>query len=127
MHLIHGDGISMKIKNFDIIGHGAPYVKVLFKLLYLPMLKVNELAVLRYFCIATLVSLKLDQTVGINQSGPEVVVLKTNEEPKFLNPQDYDFDTARTSLQCMKFGYKLVKSIWNQVPEAFKNIDSNLL
>jgi hypothetical protein len=121
--LIDPQGFSTPIKNFEIIGRGAPYVIALFKLLYNPRLKVNELAVLGYFCIATLISLELDDSVGARHLGPEAVVLKANEEPKILNHDhlDPDFKTARASTKSLKFRNKLRKSVWNQVPQAFRD------
>jgi hypothetical protein len=96
---------------------------VLFKLCYNGRLNVNELAVLGYFCIATLISLELDDSVGTRQLGPEAVVLKANEEPKILNRDQIDpeFKTARASSKSLKFRNKLMKSIWNDVPQAFKS------
>jgi 20S proteasome alpha/beta subunit len=122
IRLIDPRGFSTPIEYFEIIGRGNPYVIALFKLFYDRRLKVNELAVLGYFCIATLISLELDNSVGTGQLGPEAVVLKTNEEPTILN-RDYldpDFKTARASSKSLKFRNRLMKSIWNRVPEAFK-------
>jgi 20S proteasome alpha/beta subunit len=95
--LINDRGASIDINNFEVIGHGAQYAKVFFKMFYDKMLTVNELAVLGYFCIKWLSLSGLDQSVGTRQTGPEVVVLKANEEPKFLDPSH--FTAADTSLQ----------------------------
>jgi 20S proteasome alpha/beta subunit len=121
IRLIDPRGFSTPIEKFEIIGHGTPYVIALFKLFYHPMLNVNELAVLGYFCIATLISLELDYSVGTGQLGPEVVVLKAHEQPEILNRDHLDpiFNTARTSSKSLEFRDKLVKSIWNKVPNAF--------
>jgi 20S proteasome alpha/beta subunit len=105
---IYDDGVSRNSERYCIIGHGAKYVKILFNLLYDKMLTVKELAVLGYFCIETLVSSELDQTVGTSQMGPDVMILKEKEEPKFLDPMDADFNTAKTSSQSLRFKYKLV-------------------
>jgi 20S proteasome alpha/beta subunit len=126
IRLIHAAGISEVVKNFAIIGHGAPYVAALFKLMYDNMLNVNELAALGYFCIASIVFLGLDQTVGMSPLGPEAIVLRTNEEPRFLNPLQTDFCRARESLNNLQFRFKLVKSIWPQIPQAFGNLDPSL-
>jgi hypothetical protein len=88
-------------------------------------LNVNELAVLGYFCIKWLSLSGLDQSVGTGQTGPEVVVLKANEEPKFLDPSH--FTTANTSLQSLRFRYKLVRSIWNEVPKVFEGVNKSHL
>jgi 20S proteasome alpha/beta subunit len=127
IRLIYDDGVSRNIERYCIIGHGANYVKILFNLLYDKMLTVNELAVLGYFCIETLVSSELDQTVGTSQMGPDVMILKDKEEPKSLDPRGPDFNTAKISLQSLQFKYKLVKSIWNEIPQAFENADKNML
>jgi hypothetical protein len=126
MELIHAEGISEFVRDFAIIGHGAPYVAALFKLVYDNMLNVNELAVLGYFCIASIVFLGLDQTVGMSALGPEAIVLRANEEPRFLNPLQSDFSKARESLNDLRFRLKLVKSIWPQIPQAFENLDPSL-
>jgi 20S proteasome alpha/beta subunit len=123
---VYGEGISEEVKDFAIIGHGAPYVTPFFKLLYDRMLSVNELAVLGYFVISTIVFLGLDQTVGFGQYGPEAVVLKPNEEPLFLNPLSKEFSTARDSLSSLKFRFKLIKSIWTEIPQAYENVDPSL-
>jgi 20S proteasome alpha/beta subunit len=120
IHLIYGDGISKNIKDFEIIGHGSKFIKVLFKLLYDDKLNVNELAVLGYFCIESLISIGLDQTVGTGQLGPDIMVFKKNDRPNLLSLQVSDFDTARNSLKSRDFRYKLVKSVWNQIPQAFQ-------
>jgi hypothetical protein len=80
---------------------------MLFKLLYDPKLKVNELAVLGYFCIATLISLGLDDNVGTGQLGPEAAVLNKNGL-KLLNRDqlDPDFTTARVSSNSLRIGEK---------------------
>jgi 20S proteasome alpha/beta subunit len=127
IHMIYGDGVSNNIRDFEIIGHGSKYIKVLFKLLYNERLHVNELAVLGFFCIESLFSTGLDQTVGTGQLGPQIVVYKKNDRPNSLNPQDCDFTTARNSSRSRDFRYKLVKSVWNQIPQAFEKVDKNLL
>jgi len=126
LRLVHGEGISEEVKEYAIIGHGAPYVAPLFRLLYDNMLTVNELAILGYFAISSIVILGLDQTVGMTHLGPESVVLKTNEEPRFLNPLDQEFSTARKSLNDLRFRYKLIKAIWARIPQAYENIDPSL-
>ena len=126
LRLVHGDGISEDVKDYAIIGHGAPYVTSLFRLLYDNMLTVSELAVLGYFAVSTIVFLGLDQTVGITQLGPESVVLKSNEKPCFLNPLDHEFLTTRQSLSSLRFRFKLVKSIWSKIPQAYENLDPSL-
>lgn len=123
---VHGEGISEEVKNLAIIGHGAPYVAPLFNLLYDNMLSVNELAVLGYFAISSIVFLGLDQTVGFTQLGPEAVVLKSNEEPRFLNPLSKEFSTARSSLNSLQYRFKLIKSIWTEIPQAYENMDPSL-
>lgn len=123
--VINDRGASIDINNFEVIGHGAPYTKVFFKMFYDKMMNVNELAVLGYFCIKWLGLSGLDQSVGTGPTGPDVVVLKANEEPKFLDPSH--FIAADTSLQSLRFRYKLVRSIWNEIPKVFENIDKNLL
>jgi 20S proteasome alpha/beta subunit len=121
IRLIDRRGFSTPIEKFEVIGIGHRYIRMLFKLLYDSRLKVNELAVLGYFCIATLISLELDNNVGTGQLGPEAAVLKKNGL-KLLNREqlDPDFKTARASSNSLEFRYELVKSVWNQVPEAFK-------
>jgi 20S proteasome alpha/beta subunit len=64
IRLIDRRGFSTPIEKFEIIGIGHRYIRMLFKLFYDPNLKVNELAILGYFCIATLISLNLDDNVG---------------------------------------------------------------
>jgi hypothetical protein len=76
IHIIYSDGVSNNIRDFEIIGHGSRYIKVLFKLLYDERLHVTELAVLGFFCIESLFSTGLDQTVGTGQLGPQIVVYK---------------------------------------------------
>jgi len=126
LRLIHETGISEDVKDYAIIGHGAPYVAPFFRLLYDPMLTVNETAVLGYFAISTIVYMGLDQTVGINELGPETIVLRADEEPVFLNPLDPQFMTARQSLKSLVFRYKLVKAVWNHLPQAYENFQQSL-
>lgn len=42
LRLVHGEGVSEDVENYAIIGHGAPYIAALFRLLYDNMLAVNE-------------------------------------------------------------------------------------
>jgi 20S proteasome alpha/beta subunit len=120
LRVVHSVGVTEHIENFAIIGHGAPYVAPFYRLFYDPMLTVNELAVLGYFAVSTIIWLGLDQSVGMNQLGPECVVLRANEQPLFLNPLDEEFKTARESLEQLKFRSKLVTSIWQKIPQAFE-------
>jgi hypothetical protein len=116
--MIHDQGFSTPIEKFEIIGIGHRYIRMLFTLFYDPKLKVKELAVLGYFCIATLISLQLDDSVGTRLLGPEAVILRTDGDVELLDPV---FNTARTSSKSLKFRNKLMKSIWNEVPEVFKD------
>jgi len=86
------------------------------------MLKVEELAVLGYFVISVVIRLGLDQTVGTGWLGPEVVILKANEEPRFLNPLDDQFKTAHQSLDTFNFRSKLVTSVWDKIPHAYEGL-----
>jgi len=122
LRIVYQQGITEDIGQFAIIGHGAPYAHPLYRLLYDPMLTANELAVLGYFVISTIVYLGLDQTVGMTQMGPECVILRANEEPKFLNPLDDEFKTARASLENLKFRANLITSIWQKIPMASSSI-----
>jgi hypothetical protein len=71
---------------------------MLFKLFYHPMLKVSELAVLGYFCIATLISLRLTDYVGTDELGPDAIILNENGLKRLNRNQiDPDFKTARAS------------------------------
>lgn len=126
VRLVYSEGISEEVKDFVIIGHGAPNAVPLFRLLYDNMLTVNELAVLGFFTIAFVSFLGLDETVGFDKLGPEAVILKANEEPSFLNTLNPEFSTARQSLSSLAFRYKLVKSIWATIPQAFENLDQSL-
>lgn len=123
LRLIYQDGFSEDVKSFSIIGHGAPYVALLYRMLYDDMLRVEELAVLGYFCISALTLSDVDQTVGTEEWGPEAVILKTDQEPQILNPDAKEFRTARESLKTLKFKYKLVRAIWPVIPQAFETID----
>ena len=120
LRLVHGKGISEDIKDFAIIGHGAPYVATIFRLLYDPMLTAIELGVLGYFSIQSIVQLGLDQTVGVGPLGPETVVLATNGEPRFLNPLEKEFSKASESLRTLRFKLRLVDQVWTHVPQAYE-------
>lgn len=126
IRMIHGAGISERVRDFTIIGHGAPYVASLLRLLYDRMLTATEAAVLGYFCISSIVALGIDQTVGMTGLGPEAIILRTNEEPQFLNPLENNFSTVRNSLNNLQFRFKLVKHIWPEMPQAYENLDPNL-
>jgi 20S proteasome alpha/beta subunit len=123
---ISKDGISEEVKTFSIIGHGAPYVTPIFKLLYDNMLTANELGVLGYLAISSIICLGLDQSVGCDMLGPDVVVMRVDEKPAFLNPLSPEFIIARNSLKSLRFRFKLVDSIWGERPQAYKNYDSAL-
>jgi len=86
LRLVHGHGFSEDIKEYAIIGHGAPYAASLFRLLYDNMLNVTEVAVLGFFTISAIISLGLDQTVGMTALGPEAIVLRANEKPEPNEP-----------------------------------------
>lgn len=126
VRLVYSEGISEEVKDFAIIGHGAPYAVPFFRLLYDNMLTVNELAVLGFFTIASVSFLGLDETVGFSQLGPEAVILRANRELSFLNTLGPEFSTARQSLSFLKFRYKLIKSIWATIPQAFENLEPSL-
>jgi hypothetical protein len=127
LRLVHGEGVSEDVENYAIIGHGAPYVAALFRLLYDNMLTVNELAVLGYFAISTIVHLGLDQTVGTGPFGPEAIVLRHGTIPAFLNAfEEKDFSATLRSLKGLQFRYALVKRVWSQMPQAYENVDPSL-
>jgi 20S proteasome alpha/beta subunit len=120
LRLVHSQGVGEDVKRFAIIGHGAPYVAELFGLLYDPMLTAEELAVLGHFCIASIVFLGLDQTVGMNQLGPECVILRANGRPEFLNTLGPEFTSCHQALNNLSFRLRLVSSIWKDIPQAYE-------
>ncbi len=124
---ILGVGISEDIKEYAIIGHGAPYAATLFRLLYDEMLTAEELGVLGSFVISLIARLNLDQTVGFGELGPDIVVLKPDQEPHWMNPSSQEFSVARESLRTLRFRYRLVRSVWPNIPVAFEQAGSDLL
>lgn len=122
-----GEGVTEHVNEFAIIGHGAPYVSMLFRALYDPMLTASELGVLGWFSVTALAQSGLDQTVGIGPIGAEAVILRANEQPRFLNPLEAEFKAARESLSGYRFRLKLVKSVWGTPPQAYENLPPGLL
>lgn len=126
LRLIYQNGITEDVKQFSIIGHGSDYIALLYRILYDDMLNAEELAVLGYFCISALALSDVDQSVGTDRWGPEAVILKTDQEPRILNPDANEFRTARESLKTLQFKYKLVKGIWSTTPQAYETVDPRL-
>ncbi len=124
--LVHADGTAEWIEDHKSIGHGSPYALPLMTLFYDRMLTAQELAVLGFFVIANIIMSRLDQTVGTDTLGPDMVILKTDGTPEFLNPQASDFSTAMNSLKGLRYRFKLVKSIWNAVPQAYENLPKEM-
>jgi len=116
---VYSRGFSERIDNFAIIGHGAPYASMLFRLLYDPLLTAKELAILGWFTISAIVSSGLDQTVGIGPLGPEAVMVRTDEAPQFLTPFDEQLSAAKDSLSKRRYRLKLLENIWGRVPQAY--------
>lgn len=125
---ILSSGLSEHINEYAVIGQGAPYAKTLFKLLYDEMLTAEELGVLGSFVVSLIVRLGLDLSVGFTEIGPDVVVLKPDEEPYWMSPMSAkEFSVARESLRTLRFRYRLVRSIWPHIPVAFEQAGSDLL
>lgn len=120
LRLVESNGLSEEIKSYAIVGHASEYASTIFRMQYDGMLTATELAVLGWFTIAGIIFMGLDETVGMSALGPQAVVLRTDEEPQFLNPLDDDFKTARESLGSSMFRTKLVTSIWRKIPQAYE-------
>jgi 20S proteasome alpha/beta subunit len=120
LRLVETNACAEEIKNFAIIGHASQYASSIFRMHYDGMLTATELGVLGWFTIASIVMLGLDQTVGMSALGPQVVIQRTDEEPRFLNPLDDEFKAARESLGNLTFRTKLVTSIWQKIPQAYE-------
>jgi len=112
-------GISENVERFAIIGHGAPYAASLFGLMYDEMLTTREIGLLGSFVISTVIALGYDQSVGVREFGPEVIALRDDEKPIFMNITENDFRNTNQIAKSLKFKNKLVKSIWNYVPQAY--------
>ncbi len=117
---VFDDGTSENVRAFEIIGHGREYASTLFKLLYRSDLTATELGVLGWFTISTVCALDLDQTVGVPETGPEVVILRNNEQVTWFNSARHDFRAAKDSLRGLGYKTKLLDSIWNRTPEAYR-------
>lgn len=126
LRLVTHLGVSEEVKDFAIIGHGSQYAMSIFKLLYSNMLTANELGVLGYFTIASIVAMGLDQSVGVGQLGPEAVVLLTDGAPTWLNPLTDQFKACKDSLNTLRYRLKLVKSVWGSIPQAWENFPRDL-
>lgn len=124
LRILHSGGVSERVEDWTIFGHGDRPTAPMFKLFYDPHLTCEELAVLGWFSMAETIMLGIDQTVGMTQMGPECVVLRKNSEPTFVNPLGQQFNSARAALSNLGFRLKLVTSIWEKVPLAY---ESNLL
>jgi 20S proteasome alpha/beta subunit len=125
--LVHADGVAEWIESYKIIGHGAYYALPFMRLFYDPLLTAEELAVLGFFVISNIIGMGVDQTVGTDQLGPEMVILKTDGKPEFLNSQDARFASVRKSLEMLRYRFKLVKSIWGKLPQAYENVPPEVL
>lgn len=112
------NGISENVTKFAIIGHGAPYATTLFGLMFDQMLTIRETALLGSFVISAIISLGYDQSVGVDNLGPEVVVIKTDEKPEFMDTSTKDFERTKNVAKSLNFKNQLVLSIWGYVPQA---------
>src|SRR6266487_823612 len=114
--------VTENISKFDIIGHGKPYAMSLFKLMYDNMLTLRETAILGSFVITSIVSMELDQTVGISNFGPEVIVIRDNNVPEYYDTAQEDFRLTNDMAKSLEFRNALVMSIWNKIPQAYSQI-----
>ncbi len=113
-------GVSENVERFAIIGHGAQYAASLFGLMYDEMLTARETALLGSFVISTVIALDYDQSVGVKEFGPEVIILRDDEKPAFMNITESDFRNTNQTAKSLKFRNMLVKSIWNNnIPQAY--------
>ncbi|MBS3923310.1 MAG: hypothetical protein KGZ37_09225 [Nitrosarchaeum sp.] len=120
LRVVYANAVSEKIRNFHIIGHGAPYATTLFSLMYDYKLTINELAILGFFTISALERLGIDQSVGNNDNGPEIVVIKPNEKPERYDTTGDEFIHTRDWTANLEFKEKLIESIWKTRPTIFK-------
>jgi 20S proteasome alpha/beta subunit len=116
---IYHNGTSENVTKFAIVGHGAPYATTLFGLMFDQMLTIKETALLGSFVISAIISLGYDQSVGVDNLGPEVVVIKRDEKPEFMDASTKDFERTKSVAKSLKFRNKLVTSIWEYVPQAY--------
>jgi 20S proteasome alpha/beta subunit len=126
IRLIDPLGITEDIKAFNIIGRGAKSVAPLFAMLYDHGLTLAELAALGYFSMSAIIKLGIDQSIGASV-GPDIVILKRDEEPRFLSPSDNQFSLVRDSLEDLKFKYVLLPKVWSKIPKTYENVDRQLL
>jgi 20S proteasome alpha/beta subunit len=116
---LHHNGTSENVTKFAIIGHGAPYATTLFGLMFDQMLTIKETALLGSFVISAIISLGYDQSVGVDNLGPEVVVIKSDKKPEYMDASTKDFERTKSVARSLKFRNKLVTSIWENIPQAF--------
>jgi hypothetical protein len=83
------------------------------------MLTIRETALLGSFVISAIIGLGYDQSVGIGHSGPEVIVVKPDEKPEFMNISTQDFARTMNVAKSLEFRNKLVKSVWEYIPQAY--------
>jgi 20S proteasome alpha/beta subunit len=122
---IYQNGTSENVAQFAIIGHGAPYATTLFGLMFDKMLTIRETALLGSFVISAIIALGYDQSVGVNNPGPEVVFIKDDEKPEYMDTSTKDFERTRSVAKSLGFKNKLVTSVWGDIPQAY-SLESGL-
>ena len=118
--------ISEKVEKSIVIGSGSPYVRPFFQLMFSQLLTLKETAILGWFSMLSVIRMGIDQSIGVAELGPEIVVLEPNQKPRYLSPYaDSDFELATRSAFSLDFGNRLVRKIWKKIPQAYETLDTS--
>ncbi len=120
LRVVYSSAVSEKIKTFQIIGHGTPFVTTIFRLMYNQNLSLIETAVLGYFSILAVISMGIDQTMGVDEKGPDVLIIKKDQKPEKINTETEEFKKAFDSATKLNFNKLLINGIWKTMPDCYK-------
>ena len=91
-------GIQRPINEFRIIGTGEKFAKIFMKKIWNKDMRMESIAELGYFIIKYIENFRLDNTVGVNDSHPEIWYIPnkhTNQERNDIHASDEQLEMFR--------------------------------
>ncbi len=93
---LHIGGYRQKVKNFDIIGHGAPYALPFLRAVYSPEITMDQVIKLCIFILKLIDKCDVDTTVG---GKPQIYQIPDNGDIKEVSEEEIDVLLKRTQVE----------------------------
>lgn len=87
LYHMYGNGFSVEVKRFDVIGHGQPHALPFLKTLYYPEITMEEMIKVSIFILKLIDEEKIDLSVG---GKPQIYKIPDNDDAIELSDNEID-------------------------------------